>query len=728
MTAQSSMPIWTPSQARIDGSNITRYQQFLRDEYSLTFSHYQQLHQWSIDNTAVFWGSLVRFFQLKGHFNLERIFVEDDCFYHCQWFPDSTLNFAENLLYPKNIADLNTVINSNVSNNKNNNNDNKLAIISHGEDGRRSQLSYKQLRDEVTRVAGAIRELGIVKGDRVAAILPNCSEAIVAMLATTSIGAIWSSCSPDFGHQGVLDRFTQIQPKLLFACNGYHYAGKAINITTKVTAITHALPELRQLIIVPYLTAEQIQKSTPPDLAAANVNATDNPAVKHCLWQYFSAAIPRSLSFAAVKFSDPLYILYSSGTTGMPKCIVHSVGGTLLQHVKELALHTDVQVDDRIFYYTTCGWMMWNWLVSSLSQGATLVLFDGSPFHPHKQILFELADTDKVSIFGASAKYYSACDKAALRPVNDYDLRHLKTLLSTGSPLSHESFDYIYQYIKKDLCVSSISGGTDIISCFTLGMPILPVYRGELQCLGLGMDVAFMHSEGSKQVAEGKGELVCRQAFPSMPTGFWQDPGDRKYHHAYFSRFDNIWAHGDYGELIYHYIHPQETLAKSILSQAGSTVASDITEVTGSTEGNIEQIGVIIHGRSDAVLNPGGVRIGTAEIYRQVEKLPEIQESIAIGQQWQDDVRVILFVRLSKEVTLGSQLIRKIKHVIRSNTSPRHVPAKIIAVADIPKTISGKIVELAVRNVVHGIAVTNKDALANPEALALFANLAELQY
>ncbi|WP_392339914.1 acetoacetate--CoA ligase [Moritella marina] len=705
MTVQSTMPIWTPSQARIDGSNITRYLQFLRDEYSLTFNHYQQLHQWSIDNTVVFWGSLVRFFQLKGHFNLDRIFVEDDCFYHCQWFPDSTLNFAENLLYPKNITDFNTAINTHTHSKSKS--DNKLAIISHGEDGRRSELSYKQLRDEVTRVAGAMRELGIVKGDRVAAILPNCSEAIIAMLATTSIGAIWSSCSPDFGHQGILDRFTQIKPKLLFACNGYHYAGKAINITAKVTAIISELPELRKLIIVPYLTAD-----TETDKNAET--STSSAAVKFCHWQHFSAVTPHSLSFAAVKFSDPLYILYSSGTTGMPKCIVHSVGGTLLQHVKELALHTDVQVDDRIFYYTTCGWMMWNWLVSSLSQGATLVLFDGSPFHPHRQILFELADSEKVSIFGASAKYYSACDKAALRPVNDYDLRHLKTLLSTGSPLSHESFDYIYQYIKKDLCVSSISGGTDIISCFTLGMPTLPVYRGELQCLGLGMDVAFMHSEESKQVTEGKGELVCRQPFPSMPTGFWQDSNDGKYHHAYFSRFVNIWAHGDYGELIMHHI------------DTSINVNSDDENTLQDIE--INQIGVIIHGRSDAVLNPGGVRIGTAEIYRQVERLPEIQESIAIGQQWQGDVRVVLFVRLSANIALDSQLIHKIKQVIRRNTSPRHVPAKIIAVADIPKTISGKIVELAVRNVVHGIAVTNKDALANPEALALFANLAELQY
>ena len=709
MAAQSTDPIWTPSQARIDGSNMARYLQFLRDEYSLKFSHYQQLHLWSINNTAIFWGSLVRFFKLKGSFNLNRIFVEKDCFYHCQWFPDSTLNFAENLLYPDNIS----ANENNISTDNNNNaNPDKLAIISCGEDGRRAQLSYRQLREEVTRIAAAMRELGIVKGDRVAGLLPNCSEAIVAMLATTSIGAIWSSCSPDFGHQGVLDRFIQIQPKLLFACNGYHYAGKQIDINEKMHSIANALPDLSKLVIIPYLKLDtQVPTNTPP----SSLNKTTA-----CHWQHFCAAIPRSLIFEPVAFSDPLYILYSSGTTGMPKCIVHSVGGTLLQHVKELALHTDVQVDDRIFYYTTCGWMMWNWLISSLSQGATLVLFDGSPFHPHQQILFELADTENVSIFGASAKYYSTCDKAQLRPAQSYEFSNLKTILSTGSTLSHESYDYIYQYIKQDICLSSISGGTDIISCFMLGMPTLPVYRGELQCIGLGMDVAFIqnqdvtatnitNTQSLTPLIHGKGDLVCRQPFPSMPTGFWQDPEDRKYHNAYFTRFHNIWAHGDYGELTYHYINTPDI------------AINNITNIC------INQVGVIIHGRSDAVLNPGGVRIGTAEIYRQVEKLAAIQESIAIGQKWHDDVRVILFVRLSEGVELDPPLISQIKQVIRTNTTPRHVPAKIIAVTDIPKTISGKIVELAVRNVVHDIPVTNQDSLANPEALTLFADLAELR-
>ncbi|SQD76954.1 acetoacetate--CoA ligase [Moritella yayanosii] len=730
MAAQSTGPIWTPSQARINGSNIARYLQFLRDEYSLKFAHYQQLHQWSINHTAIFWGSLVRFFKLKGSFNLNRIFVENDCFYHCQWFPDSTLNFAENLLYPDNIsADENHIS----TNNNNNAHPDKLAIISCGEDGRRTQLSYLQLREEVTRIAAAMRELGIVKGDRVAGLLPNCNEAIVAMLATTSIGAIWSSCSPDFGHQGVLDRFIQIQPKLLFACNGYHYAGKQIDINEKVNSIANALPDLSTLVIIPYLKLDTELDTRLNTQLPANTTPSSLNKATVCHWRHFCAAIPRSLTFEPVAFSDPLYILYSSGTTGMPKCIVHSVGGTLLQHVKELALHTDVQVDDRIFYYTTCGWMMWNWLISSLSQGATLVLFDGSPFYPHKQILFELADTEKVSIFGASAKYYSACDKAQLRPAQAYELSNLKTMLSTGSVLSHESYDYIYQYIKQDICLSSICGGTDIISCFMLGMPTLPVYRGELQCIGLGMDVAFMNSEDVASTStqsltplvHGKGDLVCRQPFPSMPTGFWQDPGDRKYHNAYFTRFHNIWAHGDYGELTYHYINTPDTQPNAVDTQSKPTADIAINNITNIC---INQVGVIIHGRSDAVLNPGGVRIGTAEIYRQVEKITAIQESIAIGQKWHDDVRVILFVRLSEGVELDTQLIRQIKQVIRSNTTPRHVPAKIIAVTDIPKTISGKIVELAVRNVVHGIPVTNQDALANPEALTLFANLAELQW
>ena len=685
MTIQFTAPIWSPSQARINSSNITRYLQFLRDEYSLTFAHYQQLHQWSIDNTALFWGSLLTFFKFKGHFNLNRTFVPDDCFYRCQWFPDSTLNFAENLLFPNNIS----------TNKNETSNQDKIAIICCGEDGRRTQISYKKLRIEVARIAGAMHELGVVKGDRVAGLLPNSSEAIIAMLATSSIGAIWSSCSPDFGHQGVLDRFHQIQPKLLFACDGYHYAGKQIDITDKVAAIADKLQDLRKLVIVPYLSAST---------KAADIGSPNLKQRSQCNWQHFNATIPRSLTFETVNFSDPLYILYSSGTTGMPKCIVHSVGGTLLQHVKELALHTDVHANDRIFYYTTCGWMMWNWLVSSLSQGATLVLFDGSPFYPHQQVLFELAETEKISIFGASAKYYAACDKAQLRPNKHYRLNHLKTILSTGSTLSHESYDYIYQHIKQDVCVSSISGGTDIISCFMLGMPTLPVYRGEIQCLGLGMDVDFI-----------EGELVCRQPFPSMPTGFWQDPYKVKYHNAYFTRFDNIWAHGDYGEFMKHYINNPDMNTELITKE---DIQQDI---------NVNQIGVTIHGRSDAVLNPGGVRIGTAEIYRQVEKLAQVQESIAIGQQWDGDTRIVLFVRLSDSVNLDTQLISQIKNIILTNTSPRHVPAKIIAVTDIPKTISGKIVEVAVRNIVHGIAVTNKDALANPDALTLFANLPELQ-
>jgi acetoacetyl-CoA synthetase len=694
-------PVWTPTQARIDNSNMTRYLAFLRTEYGLKFAHYQQLHQWSISNTALFWGSLVTFFQLKGDFNLSQVFVENACFYQSQWFPQSRLNFAQNLLNPSAVShSFNPAI----------------AIIARGEDGRRAELSYVQLTHEVTRVAAAMREMGVVKGDRVAGFLPNCSEAVIAMLATTSIGAIWSSCSPDFGHQGVQDRFGQIQPKLLFATNGYQYAGKQINTLANVHALVASLTSLQLVVMVEYLSDVTVLSS---ETEAESINKTETSTkaitkniAKIKRWQHFKPAIPRTLVFEQVNFADPLYIMYSSGTTGVPKCIVHSVGGTLLQHAKELALHTDVKARDRIFYYTTCGWMMWNWLVSSLSQGATLMLFDGSPFYPTQEVLFELAASEQVSIFGGSAKYFSACDKAGLQPNKNHDLSALKTLLSTGSPLAHEIFDYIYQHIKKDVCVSSICGGTDIISCFMLGIPTLPVYRGELQCLGLGMDVAFYDKQG-QALSRGKGELVCRRPFPSMPIGFWQDEDNKKYHNAYFSRFDNVWAHGDYGELVPH------------ISASYATDISDITESPHDIQ--VEQLGVIIHGRADAVLNPGGVRIGTSEIYRQVDKLTAVQESIAIGQQWDNDVRVVLFVQLSQGLALDDKLKGEIKAVIRSNTSPRHVPAVIVQVADSPRTISGKIVELAVRNVVHGLPVTNKDALANPEALALFANLAELQ-
>jgi acetoacetyl-CoA synthetase len=495
------------------------------------------------------------------------------------------------------------------------------------------------------------------------------------MLAASSLGATWSSCSPDFGTQGVIDRFGQIEPKVLIAAAGYRYAGKNLDLTDKLNEILERLPSLQQLLLVPY--------SNPK----ARTEALQTEA-QVSLWQdfYQPGGTP---AFTQVAFDHPLYILYSSGTTGVPKCIVHGSGGVLLQHVKELGLHTDLSASDTLFYYTTCGWMMWNWLVSGLALGATLVLFDGSPFHPGAERLIDLIDAENISIFGTSAKYLAALEKAGAKPGSTHRLQRLKAILSTGSPLSHESFDYVYREIKSDLCLSSISGGTDIVSCFALGNPLLPVWRGELQCKGLGMDVQVWNDAGQPVIGE-KGELVCAKHFPSMPVGFWNDPQGEKFKSAYFDTFPGVWAHGDYAEETAHG-------------------------------------GLVIHGRSDAVLNPGGVRIGTAEIYRQVEKVEEVLESIAIGQDWNNDVRVVLFVRLREGVSLTDELQERIRQVIESNTSTRHVPAKIIAVTDIPRTISGKIVELAVRNVVHGKPVKNTDALANPEALELYKDLPELQ-
>ena len=658
--------LWKPDQARINSSKLSQFTAYIAGEFDIQFANYEELHQWSVEYKELFWSALVKFSKLKGNFDFSNVFLQEEEFYKCKWFNGSTLNFAENLL-PKCNTD--------------------IAIIERAEDGRRKEISYKILYREVERIAGAMRELGVKKGDRVAGFLPNCSEAVIAMLATTSIGAIWSSCSPDFGRNGVIDRLGQISPKLLFATNGYNYAGKRISSTARVNEIVDSLGSLEKVVIVEYIDDEP--------MPAYSKNTSS--------WGKFEAKTPCPLKFEQVFFSDPLYVMYSSGTTGVPKCIVHSVGGTLLQHTNELALHTDLKAEDRLFYYTTCGWMMWNWLVSGLSQGATLVLFDGSPFHPSPNILFDIAEDENISVFGVSAKYFSACEKAGLQPKTSHKLRGLKSILSTGSPLSHESFDYIYNQIKEDVCVSSISGGTDIISCFALGMSNLPVYQGELQCSGLGMDLAFYNDKG-EILQKGKGELVCLTPFPSMPIGFWNDEDNTKYQKAYFNSFhsvdfsNGIWSHGDYGEFINHYDEDKK----------------------------ISQRGVIIHGRSDAVLNPGGVRIGTAEIYRQVEKVEAVQESIAIGQQWEDDVRVVLFVKLNENNTLTDDLINKIKSIIRTNTTPRHVPSKIIQVNDIPRTISGKIVELAVRNVVHGVEVKNKDALANPEALKFFEDLGEL--
>ncbi|MBN7116684.1 acetoacetate--CoA ligase [Ectopseudomonas oleovorans] len=647
-------PLWTPSAERIAASRMDAFRRFINDRHALHLADYPALHAWSVEQREAFWQAIVDFFQIHFHAPAERVLREGPAMPDAQWFPGATLNFAEHLLRRR---------------------DGHPALVAVGEDGSREQLSHAQLAAHVAGLQRALHNAGVGIGDRVAAFMPNTWQTVVGVLATASLGATWSSCSPDFGTQGFIDRFGQIEPKVLIAAAGYRYAGKRIDLTDKLNEILPQLPSLERLVIVPYSRVE----ARPTDYKSAALTT---------LWQdfYQPGGAPQ---FTPVPFDQPLYILYSSGTTGVPKCIVHGVGGTLLQHVKELGLHTDLGPDDTLFYYTTCGWMMWNWLISGLALGATLVLYDGSPFHPEPARLIDLIDAEDISIFGTSAKFIAALEKAGVRPRESHKLSSLKVILSTGSPLAHESFEYIYRDVKRDLCLSSISGGTDIVSCFALGNPTLPVWRGELQCKGLGMDVQVWNDNGQALTGE-KGELVCARHFPSMPVGFWNDADGEKFRAAYFATFPGVWAHGDYAEETAHG-------------------------------------GLVIHGRSDAVLNPGGVRIGTAEIYRQVEKVPQVLESIVIGQDWQGDVRVVLFVRLRDGVTLDDTLREEIRRMIRANTTPRHVPAKIIQVADIPHTLSGKIVELAVRNVVHGSPVKNTDALANPQALELYRSLAELR-
>ena len=647
-------PLWTPSPERIAVSRMDAFRRFVNQRHGLQLAGYPALHTWSVEQRDAFWQAIADFFEIRFHSPAECVLREGPAMPDAQWFPGATLNFAEHLLRRR---------------------DGHPALVAIAEDGSREQLSYAQLAAHVAGMQRALRNAGVGIGDRVAAFMPNTWQTVVGMLASASLGATWSSCSPDFGTQGVIDRFGQIEPKVLIAAAGYRYAGKQIDLTDKLNEILPQLPSLERLVIVPYSRDE----ASPTDYKSVALTT---------LWQdfYQPGGAPQ---FTPVPFDQPLYILYSSGTTGVPKCIVHGTGGTLLQHVKELGLHTDLGATDTLFYYTTCGWMMWNWLVSGLALGATLVLYDGSPFHPEPTRLIDLIDAEDISIFGSSAKFIAALEKAGVKPRESHKLHSLKTILSTGSPLAHESFEYIYRDLKADLCLSSISGGTDIVSCFALGNPTLPVWPGELQCKGLGMDVQVWDEQG-QPLQGGKGELVCARHFPSMPVGFWNDAGGEKFRAAYFDTFPGVWAHGDYAE---------ET----------------------------EHGGLVIHGRSDAVLNPGGVRIGTAEIYRQVEKVPQVLESVAISQDWQGDVRVVLFVRLREGVTLDDALRDEIRRIIRANTTPRHVPARIVQVADIPRTISGEIVELAVRNVVHGRPVKNTDALANPRALELYRDLAQLQ-
>lgn len=643
--------LWQPSPERIATTRLAAWQRWLARERGLAFDDYAELHHWSISDRSAFWQSLADYFAVKFHTPATQVLGRDSM-PGAEWFPGSTLNFAEHLLRYR---------------------DERTALVSYLENGERRSLSYAQLYREVSQLAGWLQQQGVVKGDRVAGFMPNIQETVIAMLAATSLGATWSSCSPDFGLQGVLDRFGQIAPKVLFCANAYYYNGKEVDCLQRVAAIRDALPSLQSIVVV-----DLTHKA--PDLGSIAGALS---------WEQARDHNATDIGFVPVAFSHPLYIMYSSGTTGVPKCIVHGTGGTLLQHLKELALHTDIQRDDVMFYYTTCGWMMWNWLVSTLALGATVVLYDGSPFAHKADVLWDIAEKEKISVFGTSAKYLAALEKVGATPGKTHDLSALKAVLSTGSPLAHEGFDFVYRDIKADVCLSSISGGTDIISCFALGNPTLPVYRGELQCKGLGMAVDIYDEDG-RSVQDEKGELVCTQAFPCMPVSFWNDADGSKYRKAYFERFPGLWAHGDYGEQNAHG-------------------------------------GVVIYGRSDAVLNPGGVRIGTAEIYRQVEKVEDVLESIAIGQDWQGDVRVVLFVKLREGLALDEALRQQIRKVIRDNTTPRHVPERIVQVTDIPRTISGKIVELAVRNVVHGQPVKNTDALANPEALNYFRDRAELQ-
>lgn len=643
--------LWQPQASAIEASQLLRFMKRVNERYRTQVSDYSQLYEWSVENNQEFWELIWEFSELKAAEQGSRVLDNPDKMPGARWFPEARLNFAENLLRFR---------------------DDRQAVVSLREDGQRTSLTHAELYDQVAQIALALEKMGVGPGDRVAGFVPNCHYALIAMLAATSLGAVWSSCSPDFGFNGVLDRFGQIEPKVLFATDGYLYNGKRINSLPQVAEIADALDGLEQVVVFPYL-------NTHPDISSVS-NAS--------LWDDFRIPDAKEIDFAELPFDHPLYIMYSSGTTGVPKCIVHSAGGTLLQHLKEHQLHTDLTQEDVLFYYTTCGWMMWNWLVSGLAVGASLVLFDGSPFAPEPKALWDVAERENITVFGTSAKYIAACEKAGLKPGKTHDLSKLRALLSTGSPLSHESFDYVYREIKEDLLLASISGGTDIISCFALGCPIRPVYRGQLQCRGLGMDVQVYNDQGQPVIGE-KGELVCVQPFPSMPIGFWKDDDGQRYHSAYFDRFDNVWAHGDYAEIT-------------------------------------SEDGLIIHGRSDAVLNPGGVRIGTAEIYRQVEKVDEVLEALCVGQDWKDDVRVVLFVRLKEGKELTEELKKRIRETIRAETTPRHVPAKVIQVADIPRTLSGKIVELAVREVIHDRPVKNQDALANPDALKLFESLPEL--
>jgi len=654
-TEESAMgkKLWEPSADRIRATNMYRFMHFINERYGQDFQEYAPLYQWSVENIPEFWAAFWEFAEVKASKPYDRVVDGLDKLPGAKWFPGARLNFAENLLRYR---------------------DDRVALAFKGEEKDTVYMTYAELYDDVARLARSLKEAGIRPGDRVGGFVPNMPQAITAMLAATSLGAVWSSCSPDFGIKGVLDRFGQIKPRVLFTADGYFFKGNAFDSMDRVADILKDLPTIEKVVVIPYTRRK-------PDVSKVP-NAVYYDDFK-------SSEADLEIPFEQLPADHPLYIMFTSGTTGLPKCMVQSAGGILVHHLKELILHSDLKPEDTIFYFTTCGWMMWNWLVSSLAVGARLVLFDGNPFHPDPGALWKMAQDEKITIFGTSAGYITALQGADVRPGDNYDLSPLKAVLSTGSPLSEENFEYIYSAVKQDLQLASIAGGSDINGCFAAGNPMGPVYAGELQGRCLAMKV-FAYNEQAEPVVNQQGELVCAAPSPSMPIYFWDDPDGEKYHSAYFDVYPNVWRHGDYIEIN-------------------------------------DRGGVIIYGRSDATLNPGGVRIGTAEIYRQVEQMEEIADSLVVGQDWKNDVRVVLFVQMAEGVALTEELKKKIKSTIRTNASPRHVPAKIIAVPEIPYTLNMKKVELAVKKTIQGQEVLNKDALRNPEVLDFYANIDELK-
>ena len=640
--------MYQPSVEQIERSQMFEFKEYINGRHGINLENYQDLHGWSVNQIPDFWEAVWSYFDIIHSESYTQIVDDVSKMPGAKWFNGARLNFAENLLRHR---------------------DDKIALIFKGEGQPTRKLTYCELYLAVAKTAQALKNVGVQKGDCIAGFIPNMPESIIAMLATTSIGAIWSSSSPDFGINGVLDRFSQIKPKVLFAANGYFYNGKSHDSLEKLQGILQDLPTVEKVVVIPYSEID-------PNISSIN---------NSILYSDFTANEAEKIEFKQLPFDQPLYIMYSSGTTGLPKSIVHGAGGTLLQHIKELRLHCDISEQDNVFYFTTCGWMMWNWLVSNLAIGATLTLYDGAPFYPDSNAMWDMADELGITVFGTSAKFIAASEAAGNNPISTNDLSSVRLILSTGSPLMEENFDYIYRNVKKNVHLASVSGGTDIISCFAGGSPTLPVYRGELQCCGLAMDVDSFDYLGKSRRNE-KGELVCKKAFPSMPIYFWNDPDGQKYHNAYFDQYDGVWYHGDYIEINDHG-------------------------------------GVTIYGRSDATLNPGGVRIGTAEIYRVIEQIPEIADSLVVGVQSEGDELVALFLIMNEDEILNDILVNQIKSSIRKNCTPRHVPSIVKSVEDIPYTISGKKVELAVKKVLHGEEVTNKDALANPEALDCFKDI-----